>query len=82
MYSICMYSYLHLVDFYGTVNVGKYISPMDPVGLGSHHQPANSAKLLFPQGRFHALAFLFAAACQHGGRLLGGLGKFAASSKF
>ena len=28
---------LHLVDFYGTVNVGVYTSPMDPMGLKNHH---------------------------------------------
>ena len=24
---------LHVVDFYGTVNVGKYTSPMDAMGM-------------------------------------------------
>ena len=29
-----MYIHLHLVDFYGKL-VGRYTSPMDPMGIGA-----------------------------------------------
>ena len=31
-----VYVYLHLVDFYGSMYVGKYTNPMDGVGNLSH----------------------------------------------
>ncbi len=48
MYGI--FIYLHLVDFYG-FHVGKYTSPMDPMGLGKYITPSSKTPMLEAEDR-------------------------------